>query len=308
MKPGIFLARQLEQRLPQIYAKRYPDLWGINGEIIPSTGDLEEGTDTIIAEFIETIGEANLMSDVADDIPLVDVSIGEDKYPVVAPVTAFTYSIMQLNAAIKANRNLTSMKEMAAKRAIDEKGHKIAVFGSTKHKMPGLLNNSAVPLVDSTFNVAAANADELVDFVATQLNKVTTSSQQVEAIDTILVSDSMRKAMVTKRLAGTSDSVLTYLLANYGASTGGSLRRILAKNELAPSLLAEYGVRPDATKERMVFLPSNPDAVQRHFSLLTMMEPQVRGVNFLVPCYNYISPTIMHYPGSLLYVDLPAVV
>lgn len=307
MKPAYFLARQLEQRLPTIYAKRYPDLWGINGEIIPSTGDIEEGAESIIAEFIAQVGEASLMSDVAGDLPLVDISVSEDKYPIVAPVTAFTYSVMQLNSAMKANRNLTEMKGIAAKRAIDEKGHKVAIYGSTKHKMPGLLNNDAVPLVDTSFNVATASADELVDFVATQLNRVTTSSQQIESVDTILVSDSMRKAMVTKRLSGTSDSVLTYLLANYGASTGGSLRRILAKNELAPALLAEFGVRADATKERMVFMPSNPDAVQRHFSLITMMEPQAHGVNFLVPCYNYISPTIMHYPGSLLYVDVPAV-
>lgn len=309
MKPGLFLARQLEQRLPQIYEQRYPDLWAVNGEIIPSTGDLEEGADTIVAEFIETMGEAAFMSDQADDIPMVDVAIGEDKYPVLAPITAFSYTVMQLNAAIKAGRNLTTIKEMSAKRAIDEKGHKFAVYGSTKHKAPGLLNNTAVPLVDSTFDADApgVTADDLVDFFATQLNKVATSSQQVEAVDTILVSDNLRKQLVTKRLAGTSDSALTYLLNNYGTATGGSLRRIIAKNELTPALLAQYGVRPDATKERIVFMPSNPNAVQRHFSLMTMMEPQLHGTKFLVPCYNYVSPTIFHYPGSCLYVDIPAV-
>lgn len=307
MKPGVFLARQLEQRLPKIYDKRYPDLWAVDGSIIPSTGDLEEGADVVIAEFIERYGEAAFMSDEADDIPLVDIAIGEDKYPVMAPVTSFKYTVMELNAAIKARRDLTGMREMTAKRALDEKAHKFAVYGSAKHNIPGLLNNPNVPLVDSTFNANTATADDLVDFIGTQITSVTTRSQQVEAIDTIVVSDTLRNKLVKNRLSGTSQSALGYLLENYGTTTGGSLRRIIAKSEMAPELLAQYGVRPDATKERILMIPSNPEAVERHFSLPVIMEPQIQGTKYLVPCYNMVSPTIFHYPGSCLYIDIPAV-
>ena len=55
---GNYLNRELEQKMPGIYEKKYAQLWAEEGEIITSSGTLQEGTTTVLEEIVETVGEA----------------------------------------------------------------------------------------------------------------------------------------------------------------------------------------------------------------------------------------------------------
>jgi hypothetical protein len=55
----------------------------------------------------------------------------------------------------------------------------------------------------------------------------------------------------------------------------------------------------------VVFLPVTPDAGERKFYGMQTLEPQLMGMDYKVFMYAGTSEAIIHYPGSMLYVDIP---
>lgn len=305
---GLFLQRQLEQRIPEVYSKRYPNLWAIAGEVLPSVGDLEMGADTITAEILEQAGEAQIYAQGSNDTPLVDVSVSEDQYKVFVFIAAARWSIFELEKARKANKDLNALKLAAVRRAIDERAHKLACFGSVKHGAKGLFNLTGVPVDNNTFDAdaTATDADDYIQFFGDIITDVSSNSNSVEEVDTILVPEKLLDVGRRLRLPGSQTSALSYVLENWGAANGGSLRRILPKNECQSSYLEAYGVHPTGTnKDRLVLLPSNPDALHRKFYALDFLDPQVQGTDWRVIGYSGASEVLCHYPESLSYVDIP---
>lgn len=187
---GVFLNRQLEQRLPKIYQRRYPTLKFANGELLPLTFDLEAGADSIVEEIMDTVGEmGEAMPDAIDDIPLADASIAETKFGVIVKPIAIRYSVRELAAAQKAGRNIRGMREFAARRAIEETMNSIGAVGDKARGLVGLLNDPNVP-VDSTiatdFYNAATTADQLVSLFTDAVTKIVTNTNMSEEPDTVL--------------------------------------------------------------------------------------------------------------------------
>lgn len=308
LKAGIFLSRQLEQVMPRLYEKLYPRLWAEEGLYFPAVGDLEMGIQTIIEETVTQIGEAAIMSDRATDIPLAEAIIDESPFKAVCVSIHVDYTVPELNAAQKAGRDIRSIRMASANRAIKERIHKLAVFGSAKHGMTGIFNNSLVPKVDSSYDAdgVGTTVDDHISFVADNIIKVENDSNLVEGIDTILVPAKLHNIWSKARVTNTSQSVINYLLENFGPSAGGSLRSIVKVNECRNDQLVANGVTlSDANDDRVVFLPVNPDAGERKFYAMQNLEPQLMGMTYKVFMYAGTSEAIIHYPGSMLYVDIP---
>ena len=308
-RAGHFLKRQLEQVLPKLYEKRYPRLWSVDSsEILPGFGDLDPGTETLIEETINTAGEAVIYSDKSGDIPTADANIEEFPYKAVMLASAVAWSVAEMNADEKANRNLRANKLFALNRAMMEKKHKLAVFGSAKHGMEGLFNNSNVPVVTSTYDANTATFQDHIDFFSDSFSQVEDSTNLTEGIATVLVTERHHKALVQSVLPGTSTSALTYILDNYSTSAGGTLQRIMKVNETRAALLEQFGVLPPGTNnDRVVFLPMNPDAVERRFYDTSFLDIQMRALSLYLYAYCGVSETIVHYPTSMLYVDITQV-
>jgi hypothetical protein len=305
---GLFLSRQLEQILPKLYEKRYPRLWAEEGLYFPATGDLEMGAQTLIEETVTQIGEASIMSDRATDIPAAETIIDETPFKAVCVSIHVNYTIPELAAAQKAGRDLRSIRMSSADRAIKEKIHKLAVFGSAKHGMTGIVNNPNVTAVDSSYDAdnGATTVDDHISFVADNIIKVENDTNLVEGIDTILVPAKLHNIWSKARVTNTSQSVINYLLENFGPSAGGSLRNIIKVNECRNDQLVANGVTLSGVNDdRVVFLPVTPDAGERKFYGMQTLEPQLMGMDYKVFMYAGTSEAIIHYPGSMLYVDIP---
>jgi hypothetical protein len=102
--------------------------------------------------------------------------------------------------------------------------------------------------------------------------------------------------------------VLRYILDTYGVAAGGTLRGIVGINECRADQLEVYGVKAAGTNDdRVVFVPMNPDAAERKFYPMQTLEPQLVGMSYKTYMYMGTSEPIIHYPGSMLYVDIPKV-
>jgi hypothetical protein len=298
---GVFLSRQLEQRLPKVYEKRYPALKFSNGLLLPATAELEAGADSVVEEIMETIGEVGESSaDQIDDIPLADASVTEFKYPVMVKPIAIRYSVRELQAAMKGNRNIRGMREMAARRAIEESSNKVSAYGDKKTSSVGLLNDPNVPVNNSSFNPYTATQDDLIDFLTGEVTKIIDSTKMTEEPDTMLVPVKLHELITNKRIPDSPLTVKKFILEN-----NPYIKDIVPCTELAASELEANGVETSGTnKDSIMIYPRNPEIVQRIFEPLSIMQPQLRGLNYVVIMYYATTGAIWHYPGSALRIKV----
>lgn len=308
--PGTFLARQLEQILPKTYEKRYPRLWAEEGLYVPAVGDLEQGAQTIIEEAVTDIGEAAIYAPGSTDIPYAEVQIAETPYKAVCIVNAFKYGYIEMKRAAKAGKPIDDLRAMAADKVLRQRVHRVACFGSSKHAMTGIYNDANVAVVASSYDAdgGAVTAQDHVDFVRDQISKIENDSNLTEDVTTILVPPKVYHIWQSVEMPGSGDSVLKFILDNYGTAVGGMLRNIVKANECRADQLEAYGVKSAGTNEdRLLFISSNPDTIERHFYPKETLPTQLIGMDYCTYQHCGTSEAIVHYPNGMLYVDIPYV-
>lgn len=301
---GVFLARQLEMLLPKVYSKKYPALKFANGSMLPASAELDAGVDSVVEQLMSTTGNASDDSgDMIDDIPLADASVSEQKYPVVCKPIAIRYTVRELAAAQKGGRNIRGMREMAARRAIEESMNKLAAYGDAKRGIVGMLNDPNVPVVDSTTDLysSATTPDALLEFLSNQVSKVVADSFQTEEPTTMAVPVRLYERISTRRVTDTNTTVLEFFLRN-----SPYISEIVPCNELSNAQMVANGALPsNSTKDAILIYPKNPEAVQRLYEGLVFLPPEIRGLHFLVIAYQCSTGAIWHYPKSALTITYP---
>lgn len=303
VQAGRFLSRKLEVKLPGVIKKKYPPLWGAMGMHIPTTGDLPLGSKKLVIETIEEVGEAAIYDGLANDIPLADVTAGEETYKASVIISGFKAGVLELDYARRLGVDIGDERMMAMSRAINEKIHKIALRGTTKHGMTGFFNNPNVNRVDITTNFydPATTADNLIDFVNSLTNSIRKYTKMVEAADMILCSVDFANRL-NKRVPDSGVAVIDNILNRRGQT----LKDIVPVNELDASVLEEFGVHPAGTnKERIIVYPMSSEILERKFSPMDTLPPQLHIMDYLTIGYCGTSEVIWRYPDAALYVDIP---
>lgn len=262
-----FLNRQLEQKLPGILMRKYPGLPFANGQFLPATADLGIGAQTLTREVMESFGEAVIYSNSTSDLPTVTTTIDERGYRALTWVAGVKWSYDELEKASFSGADVVSRRTSFIPRVFDEALQKFILVGSAKHGITGFFNNPQVPSVDSTFDPNTATAAEFMEFVYQILSAVPDRTNLVGGTAVILMPERMRQRMAQLFLDGTSVSVLEKVLEVYGARTGGTLRQIVAINEMKASVLEDYGLYPAGTNKDLIMLaPVDINACSRKFN------------------------------------------
>jgi hypothetical protein len=306
---GSFLERELLQRLPRVYEKRYASLWAEEGMYLIIGGSLEEYAETIEAEILETVGEAEEYSDMSGDIPVVSSSITTENFNVHIFAVATSHSILKLSASQKAGRNVQAIDLVAVDRALRQKVHKVAVFGDKKRGSEGFFNNSKVPTTASSYNPNTATWQDHLDFYADTMAAIADRNELTESTAWILLPNKLRSKLGTTYQNGDSGkSVLEAIMENFGTSGGGTLKGIVRLNESRADILERFGVHPVGTnKDRIVFVPENEDVVERLGDSPQYMPPQLVDMNYKTVFFHRTSETMVHYPDAMEYVDVARV-
>lgn len=309
---AFFLQRYLEYRLPGIFERKHRELVFDNGMYLPQTGDLPPGANDIVSELEDARGEAAIIADDTDDIPLVDVKISEDKNPVVRIADGFKYSDREIEAALYAASNgqrITNLRErrmINAVRAINIKSHLLGAYGDAAHGVSGILNNPNVPVVNSSTNLydPATTPDQILAFFSDRFSAIRTSTYLTAAPNVVLVPDKLHTRLITAYRNTASDSSIKQLILTALSSLG--LRDIRPINEASSAELERFGVHaPETNKDRLVFYNLGPDGFMRKFTPYRQTEPERRALAYYVFLVKYVSSVINEYPEESLYVDIP---
>jgi hypothetical protein len=308
---GNLLYRALEQNMPGVLSRRYRDLAFENGKIIPTQADLKPGAAEVVRDTVDEVGDADIVSDGAFDIPIVDVSAGEDRYKIFMIASAFSYTFQQERAYNYASKltEINNRKQMLARRSIAERHHRIGAYGDTRLNVTGFLNNANVTLNNSSFNPNTATPDQLAEFFVDELKAAHTASNNVEMPMDVLISTGFYFKLVKTRMPDSSVTVLTYI--KQALSEEEVNFNIMKCQECDSDSLERYGAQAGGTNKDLITLyTKDPEVVERHIELTKLMPQEwvtVRDGRKVYPMFSSTTQTIINHPGAFRYIKVTKV-
>ncbi len=208
-----FFARELESVKSQTYDKKYPQFKA--QQYIPVNTAEDEGATSITYMSFDGNGVSKFIADYADDIPNIEVSGQEFTSPVREHANFYQFSNKEIRSAAKINRPLRSMKAEKSRRAYEQLVDDTAWFadGTTKWRgLTGLIYNPNInvdPAPNGTW--ASATPDQIIEDVSFAINNPSDVTNDVEFVDTCLLSVPKYNQLASTRLTDTGQTILSYL-------------------------------------------------------------------------------------------------
>lgn len=318
---GKYLARRLEQLLPGVVSKRYERLRFYDGIVHPVLADLESGAAELIRENLSEVGDSAIVSDGAFDIPVVDIASSEGRHKIVMIASGFSWTFQQMRAMEFAGNAdfVNARKQLLAMRSIAERVNSLAAFGVPNLNFTGFLNNPEVQADDTTTDLYALSPDALAEYFIEGAAAISDSTSGTFDSTNIAVSRTIYTLLASTRMTDGARSVLSYITD--ATVTGGMIDMIMKLSEIGSDAMALNGAGV-ANKDRIVFYPSErmngdqdmtlannqPEMIERHVEpaqLAPMDFWEIKGLRQVVPMFMCTSPTIINYPESMRYVDVP---
>jgi hypothetical protein len=302
-----FFARELEHVLSRVWEREYPPYSAF--ELFPLDTEVDPGTEVIVWQEMDRIGQAKVISSYASDLPRVDI-YGEENYSVVRGIgDSFGYSTQDIRKAMKAGRSLSSEKGEAARQAMDQTMNEVAWFGSRKHGIKGVLETKNANIVVPANAAAAPNgagwnstsgktADEILADLHNLYQASRTASNDIERVDTIVIPPDPFGYINTKRIGDTTTTILAFFRANHP-----DVRLITTATELTnvPAASRPGGGATDANVA-MAFVRSLSKISHQIPLMFTMHEVQKQGLESVVPCEGRTGGVIVHRPVSVSFM------
>ncbi|MBD2076208.1 DUF2184 domain-containing protein [Phormidium sp. FACHB-592] len=312
---GMYLYRDLEQRLPRLIEPRRRELPFESGTDIPTMPDLMPGAHELVSTVINDVGDAKILADGAFDFPLVDATASEDRHRVVMAVAGFhidfqaerreMYALSNAAATLRVRQYDQKMKTCI--RAIQERRNRIAAFGDTKLNMTGLLNNANVTPNNSSFDpYTATTATTMADFFINEVQDFYSGSSDVFFPSVALVSNTLFFRLISLVMSGTATTVKDHI--EKALSEEGIKFEIRKRQECSAAKLEANGVlAPGTNKDRIVLYSLDPEVVERHIEMIQMVPikyVEVHGLKTIYPMFGCTTETIVNYPGAFAYIDV----
>ena len=294
---SIFFSRELEHVKSKSYDVEYPELKARS--LIPVSNEAGPGAESITYEQYDQVGTAKLLASYADDLPRADVKGKEFTSPVRGLGDSYGYSIQEIRAAKQAGKPLSQKRADAAKRAIMELDNSIAFFGDSKSGLKGLFNHPNVPVFTVTADGTGSTTTwstktallihrDMSDFV----NSVVEATNGIEIPNTLLLPLVSYNLTKNKPIGDNADkSVLKYFLEN---------------NEYVSSVqwVNELKTAGSGSVKRMMCYNKSPDKLTLEIPQdFEQFEPQLKGLNYEVPCHLRTGGVIFYKPMSASYAD-----
>jgi hypothetical protein len=313
-QPGLYLYRDLEQRLPQFLMPRRREMPFEAGAIVPTMPDLQPGSYEVVKTVINNTGDAKIIGEGAFDFPLVDASASEDRYRVLMCAAGFTVSLpSERHEAFAESKGTLRARQYDIKiqtciRAIQEKRNRIAAFGDASVGATGLLNNTNVTPDNNSFNPYGASTTPtvLADFFISLVKDYHTNSNNVFYPSTGLISTNLYFRMVSLVMPATSITVKDHVeKALSDEDIKFTFRKV---KECESAFLEAAGVQSANTnKDRICLYALDPEVVERHIENIQLAPPkylQVQGLNTLYPMFGCTTPTIVNFSNAFQYTDV----
>ncbi|NIR31642.1 MAG: DUF2184 domain-containing protein [Gammaproteobacteria bacterium] len=307
------LDRQLTFVEAQLYETEYPGL--MHRQFIPQDTSTPVWAQSISSKVIDRIEKASLISDYADNLPLVDVQLTESMTPVKGVGNGYMYSQRDLQAATAPMAvNLDAERAQTARGSIERTLDDIACFGDSGAGLKGFVNDDLVDVLtaatvdgDTTWEekIAGSTANgsgpkAVIADMNEVVNAVNEGTQSVwEATDLLLPTDLYNLIATTPFSAegGSDRSILEWFRQNHNGQNGAPLVRVSKWWRLDAANAAGTG-------GRIVGYARSPQIlVEKAVMPFTMLPPQAKGLAFLIYCWALTGGTVIKRPKGVKYLD-----
>ena len=198
------------------------DLPGIEYQnYIPTVEGYDQGAVADVYRMLQQHGYATLISDKAQNIPLVNVSAQSHSQPIMPVASGYGFGQFEILSAQKAGVNLQSEDAMTALEVIERFLDETAFIGNTTLGVKGLFNHASVHSAVAANGAAASplwstktSAEKLADLVDL-ITYPKTNSLGVEIVDTVVLSPTLYADAQSSIMGTTNISVLNWFKASY---------------------------------------------------------------------------------------------
>lgn len=293
---------QLEHLRVQTYDIKYPEMKA--RKLIPVDLSVDPGAESIVYHQWDEYGMAEIISNYADDLSMVDTLAEKFTTLVESLGKGFQYSIQDLRRAAMAGNQLDQRRARACRRAIERGIDEIAAVGNAKGKLKGFLNHPNVTILIATSDGTSArwiggrtdggkDPGLIKADMHAAVTSIWTTTKQVHQPDTIVLATTEYG-----HISQTSVSALNQETI---------LRSFLKNNPMITNVDFWYKLdTADAagTGPRMVTYQRDPEVLELVIPQdFEQFPPQARNLAFVIPCHARIGGVVFYYPLAVTYTD-----
>ena len=288
------LAKQLEYLKTKIYDVVYPTLKA--RQLIPVSNEADPGSETITYQQWDTFGAAQIISNYADDIPLIDALAEDFTVKVKGMAAAYQYSIQDLKRSAMSNTDLPSKKARGTRKAVELAIENIAATGLAKYGLTGIANNANVVLTSPTTGTwSTASAAEMMADMDDLVSAIVVLTKETYPPSRILMDVSLYNIIAHKRISTTGDTNGT-VLTEY-PKTSPYITDIVAWNKLAEADAAGTG-------PRIIAYSPDPDVLTLEIPQeFEQFPPQPKNLSFVINTHARCAGVIIPLPMAVSYMD-----
>lgn len=285
----------LEHVRAQAVDAEFPALRAL--QIVPLEPGIDPGSETFAWTYYDRVGLAKLIANYATDLPNIEEFGTKRATPIESVGAAFGYSLTDLRRAAKMGYQLESRKSRIAREAIDRVIDQIVAHGDTATGIPGFVNHTGVPLIDTGLNEDWGNAtgEEILEDLMTMAFQVWTQSKQIHGssgLRMLLGTDSYKAAASTPYSTTIPDMVLAVFLRSQSMVTEVESWQQL---DLADA---------QGDGERAIVYEPSPDNLSAIVPIrFESMPAQAVSLHFSVPCHARVGGTVVRRPLAMAYFD-----
>lgn len=288
------LEKQLEYVKARTYDIVYPELKA--RQFIPVSNEANSGAETITYRQWDSFGIAQIISNYADDLPLIDALVEEFSVNAKSVGAAYQWSVQDLRRSMMSGAMLDQRKASAVRRAIEQKIDQIALSGATNTGLTGIANNANVTLVTPTTGTwSTATSAQIIADWNKHVNSIVTASKEAFIPDTYLLDTTNYTLVATKPISTTGDTNKS-VLASF-LESNPFIKNVYPWHKLATADAAGTGPRAIAyKKDPEVLTLEIPQEFEQY-------PPQAKNLAFQVACHARTAGVIVYYPVAMAYMD-----
>lgn len=293
---GFFFKRELEQVRAKTYDIKKVPLKA--REIFPLDFEIDEGTEYVVYQTYDMIGQARVIANYATDLPRVDVRGEEFQSRVKTVGAAYGYSVQDIRAARKAGKPLEARKASAARKAVAIEENNIAFNGNKTHNIQGFFDNANIPRIAAPDNGSGSglwsvkSAEQILADLHVLGNNASDLTDDVEVADTICLPTKQYNLIHTLKMGqyDTRTVAQAFLEATPHINSILSVSECKAAGYLGEDMAFSY--RKDADALQMVV----PMDFLQHAA-------QQKGLEFEIPCEERFGGVVVYYPMSITFME-----
>jgi len=297
-----FLVSQTSYIESQVYQTQYPDIQYPG--LIPVDTSAPEWTKSVTYYSTDRTGRAGWFHHLAKDIHVADITRAKNEVGVEMADIGYRYSLEEINDAIRLGINLSGERADAAVRASEEFIDTVALRGDAEKSFNGLINYPGITVVHAAVGASGHTTwdtktpDEIIKDVNDTLTGQYLGTLTIELADTLLLPIGALTIAATKRIEGTTQSVLDYILQKnvYTLTTGQPLTVRGVRG------LEDVGTNGSG---RMVAYRRDPGVLKMHIPMPHQFLPpfQTAPLVWDIPGIFRLAGLEIRRPGAVRYLD-----